>query len=299
MIEYQNISNTEYKALAEKIKNDFFRPINTFKTSLFLCGADITQKNKVRFKIAEEFKHSWNAFRFDIIYPEDIFDELLYSSKRKDLLSLENLLAKSVDIIVIVPESPGSFTELGAFANNPILRKQIVCISDQKYKKKKSFINQGPIKLIKSVNKNGVVFVDTNDIPNEMGKVLSAINKTKKVKTPLHKEITLLNLYSFLLPAIYLLEPVQEKVLEYIIRNIIDKEENSFVLTKTALTTLTKNRLIENTINGYKLSDLGINKFDKLRQLSSRIKIQDETVALDNLRLEILNFTNRKKKMKI
>jgi hypothetical protein len=299
LIEYKSISKTEYKALAEKIKDDFFKPINTFKTSLFLCGADITLKNKVRFKIAEEFKDFWNAFRFDIIYPEDIFDELLYSSKRKDLLSLENLLAKSVDIVLIVPESPGSFAELGAFANNPILRKQIVCVLDKKYKKKKSFINQGPIKLIKSVNKNGVVFVETNDIPNEMGKILSAINKTKKVKTLLHKEITLLNLDSFLLPAIYLLEPVQEKVLENVIGNIIDKEENSFVLTKTALTTLTKNRLIENTINGYKLSDLGINKFDKLRKVSSRIKIQDETVALDDLRLEILNFTNRKKKMKI
>lgn len=299
MIEYKSISKTEYIALAEKIKDDFFKPINTFKTSLFLCGADITLKNKVRFKIAQEFKDFWNAFRFDIIYPEDIFDELLYSSKRKDLLSLENLLAKSVDIVLIVPESPGSFAELGAFANNPILRKQIVCVLDKKYKKKKSFINQGPIKLIKSVNKNGVVFIDTNDIPNEMGKILSAINKTKKVKTLLHKEITLLNLDSFLLPAIYLLEPVQEKVLENVIGNIIDKEENSFVLTKTALTTLTKNRLIENTINGYKLSDLGINKFDKLRKVSSRIKIQDETVALDDLRLEILNFTNRKKKMKI
>lgn len=299
MIIDKSISQKEYKALAKKIQNDFFKPINTFKTSLFLCGADINLKNKLRYKIAQEFSDFWNAFRFEIIYPEDIFDELLYSSKRKDLLSLENLLAKSVDVVLIVPESPGSFAELGAFANNSLLRNQIVCVLDEKYKKKKSFINQGPIKLIKSVNKNGVVFVNTKDIPNEMPKIISAIRKTKKAKSLFNKEVTLLNLDSFLLPAIFLLEPVNEKVLENIIANVIDKKENAYVLTKTALTTLIKNRFVENTIDGYKLSELGINKFERLRQVSSRIKIQDETVALDDLRLEILNFTNRKKKMKI
>jgi hypothetical protein len=299
LIIHTSISAREYKALAKKIQNEFFKPINTFKTSLFLCGADINLKNKLRYKIAQEFSGFWNAFQFDIIYPEDIFDELLYSSKRQDLLSLENLLAKSVDVVLIVPESPGSFAELGAFSSNSLLRNQIVCVLDEKYKKKKSFINQGPIKLIKSVNKNGVVFVDTTDIPNEISKIIYAIKKTKKTKPLFSKEVTLLNLDSFLLPTIFLLEPVNEKVLEKIIENVIDKKENAFVLTKTALTTLIKNRFVENTIDGYKLSELGINKFERLRKVSSRIKIQDETIALDELRLEILNFKNRKKKMKI
>ncbi|MCR9226640.1 MAG: retron St85 family effector protein [Flavobacteriaceae bacterium] len=299
MIKENSISKEEYKSLAQKIQNDFFKPINTFKTSLFLCGADINMEDKVRYKIAEEFSKDGKSLRFDIIYPEDIFDEILYSSKRKDLLSLENLLAKSVDVVLIVPESPGSFAELGAFANNSVLRNQMVCVLDIKYKKNKSFINQGPLRLIKSANKDGVVFVDTNEIPYEMYKIISAIRKTKRTKAGSTKEITLLNLDSFLLPAIYLLEPVNEKVLENIIANVIENRDESFILTKTALTTLTKNRLIENTINGYKLSELGITRFNRLMQVSSRIKIQDETVALDDLRLEILNFINRRKKMKI
>ena len=111
---------------------------------MFLCGADISMKDKLRYKIANEFKYFWNSYWYEIIYPEDIFDELLYSSRSKDLLSLENLLADSVDVILMIPESPGSFAELGAFANNEKLRAKIVCIIDEKYKKNKSFINQGP-----------------------------------------------------------------------------------------------------------------------------------------------------------
>ena len=83
---------------------------------------------------------------------EDIFDELLYSSKTKDLLSLEALLAESVDAIVLIPESPGSFAELWAFANDERLRKKMICVVDKKYKKDKSFINQGPLKLVKKEN---------------------------------------------------------------------------------------------------------------------------------------------------
>jgi len=266
---------------------------------MFLCGADISIKDKLRYKIANEFKNFWNSYWYEIIYPEDIFDELLYSSRSKDLLSLENLLADSVDVILMIPESPGSFAELGAFANNEKLRAKIVCIIDEKYKKNKSFINQGPIKLIKKANKSGVLFIDPNDLSNEMDEIKYAINFTRKNSAVKTKSVNLLQLDSFLLPTIYLLEPVNDLTLGKIVGEAIDDISNSFEATRTALTTLTKKKAIEFTIDGYRLTDLGLEQFEKLRKISSRIKVQDETEALDKLRLEILNFKLRNRKMKI
>src|SRR5690606_18990715 len=136
-----------------------------FKTSIFLCGADISQKTTIRFKIAKALtdSHHYNL-HYDLIYPEDIFDELLFSSHSPDLLSLENLLADSVDAVIMIPESPGSFTELGAFASNEKLRAKLVCVIDEKYKKTKSFISQGPLKLVKKTNKTNIVYVNFDNI---------------------------------------------------------------------------------------------------------------------------------------
>jgi len=54
----------------------------------------------------------------DVYYPEEIFTELLYRSRYRDLLQLEHLLAGWVHAIVVVAESPGALSELGAFASN-------------------------------------------------------------------------------------------------------------------------------------------------------------------------------------
>ena len=102
-----DISQSDCKKISKKIREDIFKPANSFKTTIFLCGADKSQKDKMRFKIAESLTGFWYKHYYDLIYPEDIFDELLYSSQSKDLLSLEGLLADSVDAIVLIPESPG------------------------------------------------------------------------------------------------------------------------------------------------------------------------------------------------
>jgi len=296
---YRIISDEDCKKLAKRIRDDFHKPLNTFKTTMFLCGADISLKDKLRFKVANEIKNFWNSYRYEIVYPEDIFDELLYSSRSKDLLSLENLLADSVDVILMIPESPGSFAELGAFANNEKLRAKIVCLIDQKYKKNKSFINQGPIKLIKKANKSGVIFINPDEISNEINEIKYAINFTKKNSTVKTKAVNLLQLDRFLLPTIYLLEPINDLTLGKIVGEAIDDISISYEATRTALTTLTKKKAIEYTIDGYRLTDLGLEQFERLRKVSSRLKVQDETVALDKLRLEFLNFKLRNRKMEI
>jgi hypothetical protein len=293
---YKDISKADCNRISNKIRDDIYKPAFNFRTTVFLCGADITQKDKIRYKIAEALK--WR-FWADIIYPEDIFDELLYSSKTKDLLSLEGLLADSVDAIVLIPESPGSFAELGAFANDELLRSKLICLVDKKYKKDKSFINQGPLRLVKKANAFGLIFIDPDDIEGEIDKLISSLRKMKKASAKRGDKISLLQLENFLLPSIYLLEPVSKDTLVKLVASATEDKLNSFQTTTTALTILIKKKQIQLTVKGYKLTTLGLETFFAFQKTKSRIKRQDEIIEIDNLRLEILNLKYRNKKLKV
>lgn len=296
----QEISIDNCKVLSEKIKNDFYRPVNNYKTTIFLCGADINQKDKIRSKISDILiNDDLNSFYYNVIFPEDIFDDLLYSSKRQDLLSLENMLADSVDVIVIIPESPGSFAELGAFANDQKLREKIVCVLDERYKKDKSFINQGPIKLIKKNNKHGIIFVNPNNLEDSIDKIKHSIRKIKKSSTKKNEKISLLQLENFLLPSIFLLEPVSKQTLQQLTSFATEDDKNSYQATTTAITALTKKRKILMSSNGYKLTQSGLDVFFDFKKTHYYKKSLYETKNMDDLRLEILNFKLRNKKLKV
>lgn len=299
MIQTDDISKIDCKKLATKIHNDIFKPVNTYKTTIFLCGADVSKKGKLRYQIAQ-LLGSWSySLQYDIIYPEDIFEELLFSSHSSNLLSLENLLAESVDAVVLIPESPGSFAELGAFANNEKLRSKLICIIDKQYKKDKSFINQGPLKLIKKANKHGLIFIDPKGIDKEIAKITASLRKMKKTSSKIIDKITLLQIENFILPSIYLLEPLSKATLINLVENATEDKINSFQTTTTALTILTKKKQVELTPTGFRLTQLGVKEFLSFRKKSSRLKYQSETVAIDELRLDILNLKNRRKRLSL
>lgn len=114
------------KVIIEKIYNDVFLHIQHSNIDLFLCGGAsnksyTSNRDELRKRLEKDKKLS-------IFYPEDMFMELL-SRKKYDLFTLENFLAENSDLIIIVCESPGSFTELGAFTSNEkTLRKLVVLI---------------------------------------------------------------------------------------------------------------------------------------------------------------------------
>lgn len=293
------LRDKEFKFLAEEIKNKFLKPKLKSETTIFICGADKNDTTKARYKISELISNDrWLKRWVEFVYPEDIFEELLYSSESKDLLSLEGLLAKTVDIILMIPESPGSFAELGAFANDEKLRKKMICVLDSKYKKHKSFINQGPIKLVKKENKGSIIFIDFENLENEIEKVTTRISKVRK-SARFEKEINLLQADNFLLPVIFLLEPIEKKGLAKIIEFALNDKENSFQITQTALSSLNKKNHIELTANGYKLTTTGKEEFLKYKERYSRFKSTEERDFIDNIRLELLNLKNRNKRMKV
>ncbi len=296
----RDLSKDDSIRLSLKIRDDIYLPSYNYKTSIFLCGANMIQTDAMRYRIAQALTNSsryW--YMYDIIYPEDIFEELLYSSKSKDLLSLEGLLADSVDAIVLVPESPGAFAELGAFANNEVLRNKLICVVDQMYKKKKSFINQGPLKLVKKHNSKNLIYIDPNCIEDEIKKIATSINRLKKVSKKRSDKISLLQLDNFILPSIFLLQPVSNTILMDMVGAITQDEGNTFQITTTILSILIKQKKIVSTTSGYKLTTLGIHSVYEFRHTGKNSTKHAQKIAIDNLRLEILNLKYRGKRFRM
>lgn len=82
------------------------------------------------------------------IFAEDAIDEFLGGAVGSflDLGRFEDLVASIVDSILIFPESPGSFTELGFFAPKIELRTKTLVATKENYQGN-SFINLGPMPL--------------------------------------------------------------------------------------------------------------------------------------------------------
>lgn len=80
--------------------------------------------------------------------PEGLFDELILSDKL-NLIDLEDVLADSVDAVVMCVESDGSVAELGAFATNERLARKLFVVVNRDKRSEKSFINLGPLRYMR------------------------------------------------------------------------------------------------------------------------------------------------------
>ncbi|WP_392552949.1 retron St85 family effector protein [Orbus wheelerorum] len=261
------------------------------RNSVFLCGGDIKNESCFRYKLKQLFS---SYLRYELMYPETIFDDLLSGQTRFSLLEMENILAASVDAIVIIPESPGSFAELGAFSNNPLLSNKMVVLSHNKYKKNKSFINYGPLRLVKSSTKKTgkVIYFDDSDFQSkEMAnnlykKINDAIGKIRKFN-PVEKDLSnILETEYFVLPCIYLFDNLKKKALIELLQNILMQNKKLCEIAVTSsIKRLCEKNHIKNCSNTYELTDAGKNF----------LKSYYSEPHLDRIRIEILNWKNRKK----
>lgn len=292
----KNLTEDQQKQLIGHLtKKGFYRGANV-KLTIFLCGGDIEDHFSGRHLFSQFLDKAKNV---DVFYPEDLFDDLLAGQGQHSLLSLENILAEAVDVIILFPESPGSFTELGAFTNNDRLRKKLVCVQDIKFKAKRSFINYGPIRLLRAKNPSSVVRFNSQELNELSSKPLGELKSS-----PLYKSITksinrilrenkvnkgignLLYVDRFILPCIYLLEDIDFRTLTELTSQAIKQDEVlSKIIVRSTLTRLVNERKILRTIEGYNVTTLG----------ASYVRGVFDRKSLDGLRLEIMNFENRSK----
>lgn len=144
------LNQTSPSVLRKKFKKSESQRIYFF----FLCGGNIDKyPNRILLK---NYLDKQNG-----CYPI-IVEKLFSKFKETNLLFLEDLLSYISDVIVIFPESFGSVCELGAFANVEKLKRKIFVFQDKKFKDSPSFINQGPIQLIKEANFDSIKYINNS-----------------------------------------------------------------------------------------------------------------------------------------
>lgn len=280
----------DYKSIISDIHTNIFLKEVDSSINVFLCGATTQEDKSIREKI---YKIIENDSKFNVVFPEWLFSSLL-NKKGYNLLELENMLAENVDVIVIPLEGTGTLAELGAFASNKILRSKIVIINDKKYEHSKSFINEGPIKLISQTKKNNVyyyedIFVESDavNIRNKMRYMHSKISKFELDK--------LFNLARFINYLIAIFQPIDEEAIKKYI-SMLNMQVKLDLVNPCIEILIKKKKIIKEfkitdnkNINTYSLSEDG--HFYIYEDLLHRLNL---IRIFGKMRTRILNFNNRK-----
>lgn len=278
-----------------EIYDKIFCNIQHRNIDLFLCGAASTKKKtSYRDIIRSKLENNSNL---SILYPEDMFMEML-NRKKYDLLTLEKFLANNSDLILIVCESPGSFTELGAFVNNSETLEKVVVLIQTKYKNAKSFIRQGPVEYVRMKNKNNVIYFN-NNIDEAVGEIQRYLRnrfwyfgyKRKKLRL---KDLNLISgQYYFIILLLYFYQELNVKNLVMVIKELYKIKyniEEFDIIYSSAIKRLFKEGLIKKEepiekVIQYKLTDKG---YDFANLLLSYVSLENRTRTIDKIRLKII-----------
>jgi hypothetical protein len=264
--------------------------------SLFLCGGGGAPENELRREIGKQISRMQSKYLYSVYYPEDLFVELILGHSKKDLLSLENLLADSVHCVVILVQSPGTCTELGAFANYEKLKDKLIVIIEPQYKRSQSFILRGPVRYLEDNTRSKVLYLKiTSDNLNTLVRQISeSAREIAKHSFPIKELSNPITSYKFYLALIYVFDPLgKERVFE--IMNLLDNGKHDVAQTaaQTVINSLISEGKATCTTDKLSITKKGINSLIYDNQTK---KTSNSTLSfLSTLRLEALNLTIRRR----
>jgi hypothetical protein len=129
---------------------------------LFVCGGTAGVDNqRTRF-----LAFAQSAFpKLRILLAEDAYGDFLADSSNRvlNLALFEKVLAQLADCILIFPESPGSFAELGFFSAYKPLIEKTLAVSPLALQSHDSFIALGPLARVNRASEYSPVLLSTND----------------------------------------------------------------------------------------------------------------------------------------
>jgi hypothetical protein len=226
------------------IYNEIFLKEADSTVNIFLCGLSSDDISSLRNRINDSLRDN---SRVNIVFPEWLFSDLL-DHRDYDLLNLEKELAKSVDLIILPIEGTGAVAELGVFATLKRIRGKVIVFNSSRYKWKKSFINLGPIKLIRRNYPNNIIYYDENNIDNFINKLAKRVNYTRN-REPKNDVMNLFNLSRFMLFVIGIFQPIEK---DHLIKILLSW--NNRIRThhfEPCLNILIKKEAISSKIDGY------------------------------------------------
>lgn len=128
---------------------------------IFLCGGPIETKpnrdSSLRALLLDRISQDHPELLKKVLLAEKANSWSKAARHYENLFELEGDLAYLSSIILLLVESPGSFAELGAFCNIDPLRAKLVAVLEHAHENDESFIQDGPVALMKKHNPQSVL----------------------------------------------------------------------------------------------------------------------------------------------
>jgi hypothetical protein len=288
--------NSKIIEIADKLKNKFLNESqNTNEISIFLCGGSGKEEEKFRRKVGEKISSKLSNYKYSVYYPEDMFIELILGYQKQDLLTLENLLADSASAVVILLQSPGTFTELGAFTNYKKLSNKLIVIIDPRFERRRSFINLGPIRFLKDKTKSKVLFMpmDNSNFNKLIEQITDTARDMAKHSLPIRDLTNPIFAYKFYLALIYIFEPIPKYAIFAILKLLATNEEKNIVtVAEIVINSLINERRV--TLSSENLSTTSKGADDLIYDSNTKKRASITSAFLTEIRLEALNLIYRK-----
>ncbi len=107
-----------------------------------------TNDNSVRYQLIKHCREHCPTLEQTFVLPEN-FTDWGHDARYPDLLTLETHLAQTSNLILIIPESPGSIAELGAFSVDHYVRSRIAVLMPEEHHQSGSFIMNAIIRRLR------------------------------------------------------------------------------------------------------------------------------------------------------
>ena len=282
----------------EKIYKDVFCKTFSRFFFVFLCGG--ADKNNIRNRVRTYLEKE----RFQVLYPEDLFMDMLNRDKNSDLLEYENLLADSADVVCIICESMGSAVELGAFVQSEKFEQKLIVCMNQKYARDKSFIMMGPVKHLEKKNKEAVIrYKDTEleKLGAALSKKMTILRRFAQKGNKMQSFENIAAYISFIPVIVYFFKDVKRKELHKTLKELLLKNKElpatynklfnaslKYMVRSGSLTTRFDENENDEILSLSKAGYMEVNDLLKLSYAANRTVLHDK-IRCDILREQLNN----------
>lgn len=203
------------------------------KPIIFLCGAaNSPARDRIKAYLHKQDK-------FALFYADNVW-EIIADHTNGNALEMEENLANISDAVVIVVESAGTFTELGAFSLNSHLRKKLIPIFKGEHKADSSFINSGPVKWINNESDfSPVIWGNFDSILDSALELDMRLNKIKSLDSsvPIKLAHSPKHLLLFLCDLIAVFSPCKLSHIKQYYKMALDQEAGELITYLIGLAT--------------------------------------------------------------
>lgn len=134
------------------------------RRSVLLCGGEVGTIRDVSPKsLRDAFVRAGGVAALkdcEFLQVEEVVEFFDKASPYDNLVPLERDLAQVCELVLLFPESPGSFAELGTFANEADIADNLLVVIQSRFLTESSFIAKGPIASLKKLDYSVFSFAD-------------------------------------------------------------------------------------------------------------------------------------------